>query len=404
MPQPPLRISESCTVDDTQADAVWTWVLRRQGLSEQTRMTRVEDIAEAALGLHAARLPSPFSTVAARADDPQVALSLFRPETRTRLMTVRCMRKTLHTLPLPLAAAAHAATLHFRERDALRQVTNSGESPIAVAEATEALLALLAQAGALFHRDIESRLGHRGIGVITARLAIKLAWERGAIAYLNQTSGWNREVRTFDLTGRAYPGLDLDLPRRQATATLVDAYFDRYGPASLRDATWWSGLSAGAILDALADSGRELVELHTPWAEQPLYMYRDRFQEFRDSEPDGRDAGVGFLAHEDVALKAYFQTRRRYLGSLPARRAFNQIGEALPTIMVRGRVIGTWAWNEHARRVEPSLVRGAAPPDVRKQVHIHADRLSETMRRGWSTAHGTTGQGHRDHQPQLAFI
>jgi hypothetical protein len=38
--------------------------------------------------------------------------------------------------------------------------------------------------------------------------------------------------------------------------------------------------------------------------------------------------GVQFLAHEDTALKAYHQTRARYLAGIPPRRAFNQIGEA----------------------------------------------------------------------------
>ena len=39
------------------------------------------------------------------------------------------------------------------------------------------------------------------------------------------------------LTRDAYPALDLSLPRSQAITTLVTAYFDRYGPATIRDAT-----------------------------------------------------------------------------------------------------------------------------------------------------------------------
>ena len=46
-----------------------------------------------------------------------------------------------------------------------------------------------------------------------ARLAIKVAWERGVIAYINDTGSWNREARTFALTASAYPELDLSLSR-----------------------------------------------------------------------------------------------------------------------------------------------------------------------------------------------
>lgn len=80
-------------------------------------------------------------------------------------------------------------------------------------------------------------------------------------------------------------------------------------------------------------------------------MFADRFEEFLSAGPDTHHGGVNFLAHEDVALKAYFETRTRYLGCLPARRAFNQIGEVLPTVLHDGQVIGTWAWGDAGRRV-----------------------------------------------------
>jgi hypothetical protein len=87
-----------------------------------------------------------------------------------------------------------------------------------------------------------SLLADRGTNVQTGRQAIKLAWERGTISYANAATTWNREARTFALTSAAYPTLDSSLARDQAVTELVTAYFDRYGPATMRDATWWSGL------------------------------------------------------------------------------------------------------------------------------------------------------------------
>jgi hypothetical protein len=51
-------------------------------------------------------------------------------------------------------------------------------------------------------------------------------------------------------------------------------------------------------------------------------MSVDRFTEFIRAAP--RQTGVSFLAHEDVALKASFETRARYLGSLAASKAFGR--------------------------------------------------------------------------------
>ena len=56
-------------------------------------------------------------------------------------------------------------------------------------------------------------------------------------------------------------------------------------------------------------------------------MFADRLEEFRAAERV--KTGVQLLAHEDTALKAYFQTRPRYLAGLPQRRMFNWISEAL---------------------------------------------------------------------------
>jgi Winged helix DNA-binding domain len=311
-------------------------------------------------------------------------LSLFAPETRTNVMTIRCMRKTLHTLPLPLAAAAHRATLHFRERDALRAVMNANMSASAVSRVTAAIVALLEHDGPLLHREIETRLIGRRMTVVAVRLALKLAWERGVLAYVNDTSGWNREKRKFALTRRSYPGLDMAMDRGKATGELVCAYFDRYGPASLRDVMWWSGLSRSAITIALNESGRDVVAVHASWCESPMYIYQDRLEEFRGRALEQGPSGLHFLAHEDVALKAYLESRRRYLGELPARRAFNQIGEALPTVALDGQVIGTWAWDPRARRALLSIARGYGSPELRRLlVRRQAGALSAALRRGW---------------------
>jgi Winged helix DNA-binding domain len=386
MPAPARSLPAIRPLDEATSRGLWNWILRRQGLADDTRFGSVEAIAQASLGLHAARLPSPFATVAARSTGGEVAASLFAPATRERVMTVRCMRKTLHTLPLDLAATAHAATRHYRERDALRAVTNADENLTDVEAAIDELTVLLDADGPLHHRDIELRMARCRVSTTRARLALKLAWERGDIAYRNASGAWNRELRTFALTKQAHPGADLGLERQDATRNLVEAYFDRYGPATLADAAWWSALSRTAVTEALTHSSRPVVAVTTTWSDQPQYMFTDRFEEFRTAAPQAHHTGVSLLAHEDVALKAYFETRSRYLGALPARRAFNQIGEVLPTVVHDGTVIGTWAWDPAARRVATSLVADASTAELRRAVRTRADRLTGVLRGGWTTA------------------
>jgi hypothetical protein len=370
-----------CVLDEPAATRTWNWILARQGLADSRRLSSAWQVADAVLGLHAARLPSPYAIVAARTGDPAVPASLYTSPVRESLLTVRCMRKTLHTLPLPLAAAAHAATLRFRDRDARRAVLNAGYAMATIDRMIDRLCELL-QDGPLPHRAIESRLATRSQDVPAGRLAIKVAWERGTIAYINATTTWNREARTFALTSAAYPALDVSVTRGQAVTELVTAYFDRYGPATVRDATWWSGLPATDITAALLACERPVIAVVTPWSEDPCLMFGDQAEESAASE--AITTGVQFLAHEDTALKAYFQTRSRYLGGLPQQRAFNQIGEALPTVIVDGTVTGTWSWNTRTASVDVDLTPGMVSPPIRRQVKVRASVLTETLRTAWA--------------------
>lgn len=128
---------------------------------------------------------------------------------------------------------------------------------------------------------------------------------------------------------------------------------------------------------------RKFVAIHTPWCQSPLYMYEDRHHQFQGLAAQSQVPTLNFLAHEDVALKAYFESRGRYLGKLPPGRAFNQIGEALPTIMYCGQIIGTWAWDANKMAVTYSIMHGYGSHGLSKQARRQANALSETLRLRW---------------------
>lgn len=294
------------------------------------------------------------------------------------------MRKTLHILPLELAAVAHSATRHFRERDALRAISNAHITIRHISGTVDAIVDLLGREGLMSHRAIEARLMAPHTPVAVVRLALKLAWEQGVLTYRNEATRWNRENRTFGLTAKLYPDLDMSIERDKAAGDLIREYFDRYGPASLRDAMWWSGLSRLAITTAMNKSPRHFVALQTPWCQSPLYMYNDRHDQFRNTWSQPQEPALNFLAHEDVALKAYFESRGRYLGNLSPRCAFNQIGEVLPTIVYDGQIVGSWAWDASRMAVAYSIICGYDSAGLRKETRRQANALSETLCLRWA--------------------
>jgi len=391
------RTVGTVTLTDDQARHLWNWTLSRQGLHPHRRLTSAAEISHAALGLHAARLPSPFATVAARATDASAALALL--DHTPGLTTLRCMRRTLHLLPVDLAATAHRATAHYRLRDAARRAHNAGVTQQQIDQIGTRLHSLLAD-GPMPYRQIEADLQTATAGTAAVRATVKTAWEAGSLTYRNASGCWNAEHRLFGLTSQLHPSLDLDLDPRTATRILIQAYFDRYGPATLTDATWWSALSRAAILDALDDPAAAVLEVATPWSSSPAYMFAERYEQFTAADADTHATGLHLLAHEDVALKAYAETRTRYLADLAPRDAFNQIGEALPTVLVDGQVHGTWTWNPATRSVTTTLLPDRTTPALTRQTAHAADQHTAALRTGWRSHSAARS---RPHPGQLAL-
>jgi hypothetical protein len=141
-------------------------------------------------------------------------------------------------------------------------------------------------------------------------------------------------------------------------------------------------------------SARIWVAVTTPWSAQPSFMFADQAAEAASHQ---EAAGVQLLAHEDPALKTYHQTRDRYLAGLPQRRAFNQIGEALPTVTVNGTVAGTWSWDSRSRDITVRILPGRITPAVRRQVRQRAGELADTLRAGVKA--GSRPGGSRSGKP-----
>jgi len=349
-------------------DDMWRWQLEQQGVGSQ-KYESVAEIAEHSLGLHAARLPSPYVTVLSRSSQDHVPGELYDAEQRQLVTTVRCMRKTLHTLPLEMAADAHSATRHFRERDARRLAVNAGIGETALSSMIDSIMVKLSDEP-LPHREIEKQLATDALGNQAVRAALKVAWEQGLVTYRNHSGGWNRENRTFAVTAKLYPGFEINRERQTATANLMAHYFERYGPATIADAAWWSGLSRRDIIQGMASQAGEWVTMPNPWGKNRLFMPRTQLAAFHNSPLDKASPIVNLLAHEDVALKAYHETRTRYLSDTAPSRAFNQIGEVLPTIIQDGQIVGRWQWDTRSQSARTNVFN-----EFRGQVDLDQLRL-----------------------------
>lgn len=137
---------------------------------------------------------------------------------------------------------------------------------------------------------------------------------------------------TFTLLDEWVPHANT-LDREQALAELTLRYFTSHGPATLPDFTWWSGLTSTEARTGFEAAGvhleHEVIHGQTYW--------------FPGSLPAGREtpSAIRLLPAFDEYIVAY-KDRNPVLAARQVSQAISANGIFYPTLVVNGRVVGTW--------------------------------------------------------------
>lgn len=348
---------------DPSAPLLTRPALNRALLARQHLLTRATMTADALVGhlvgLQAQLPRSPYTTLWSRLagfrhDELSVAL-LDR-----RVARIAVMRGTIHLVTAEDALVLPALTAPLYERD-LRQNVQHGAAlrTLDLAELTEAARALV-EAEPRPSTELGRLLAERWPDVAPATLAYGA---RGTLPLVQvpPRGVWGRSGATTWTTTRAWFGsepaaavpdvTDPDV-RAAELERLVLRYLAAFGPASVADVQTWSGLTGlTQVVDRLrprlvtfraepgpgSASGRELVDL--PDAPRP--------------DP-GTPAPVRFLADFDNLTLSHAD-RTRVVSEEHRRALATKNGMAPGTVLVDGRVAGTWAVTRE--RLDPGGIR-----------------------------------------------
>lgn len=128
------------------------------------------------------------------------------------------------------------------------------------------------------------------------------------------------------------------LERDEALAELTARYFRGHGPATLRDLAWWSGITLRDARDGVAMTSSELTE-HTVGG-TAYFIARERAEV---SAAERRAAQALYLLPGFDEYLLGYSDRSVALDPSHARKVVpGNNGMFMPTIVARGRVIGTW--------------------------------------------------------------
>jgi hypothetical protein len=340
------------------------WTLSRHGFGGQGA-TDLEQAATQHMGLHAARLLTPFVTLHARNESfvPEHLQQALAPQ--GHLVKLRCMRRTLHILTPEDAVVAHVATLPQRRGAYLAELRRRGLSTAAWKRHRATVLEVLAVSPTEYRALVATVSGAyrvRGGSKVAkelAVLAVKSLWEDGALSAFNESTSMHHEVKVFLRAEHHRPDTELvnpSLSYQDAIRRLILRYFECYGPATFRDFVWWSGVrmsDARAALDACLPL---LTSAKLDSHDSVMYLRADDEDALRRT-PEISPTHTALTAYEDPSLKGYHESRRRYVADDAYDSLFNSIGEARGAVLVGGSTAAIWTWDRRHGRVDVDVVR-----------------------------------------------
>src|SRR5580692_978556 len=300
------------------------------------------------VGLHGTDPASVYLAAWARTGAGQAAIedALYGEGTLVRMLG---MRRTVFVVPVGLMPVVQAAcTDQIAERmrrDLARRVEESGIAADGagwlkeVGEATVSALAARGRAtGAELARD-EPRLraqivyatdkSYGGPVNVTTRLLTLLSAE-GLIVRGRPRGGWTSSQFTwFAAEDQAQPSA------ATARTELSRRWLSAFGPATVSDLQWWTGLTAGQVKQALAGLDVTEVDLHG----SPGLMLAADVPDL-DAAP-ALEPWTALLPALDPTAMGW-RERAWYVGE-HAAALFDRSGNIGPTAWWDGRIVGGWA-------------------------------------------------------------
>ena len=316
-----------------------------------TAKAGVVEVARDLVGLHATDPATVYLAARARMLDPRVAAveqALYEDRALVRILG---MRRTMFIEPVELMGVVQAActdAIATQQRRLLVDIIGRAglaDDPPGWIEDVEkvAVNALEARGGATaaeLAKD-DPRLAqqivfaegkpYEGRQSVVSRILLLLAAE-GRIVRGRPRGSWVSGQYRWSVVDAWLPGGVPAWSLQEAQAELVRRWLRGFGPATIADVKWWTGLPMGQVRRAVAETGAVEVDLDGT----PGLVLPDDLDPVPAPEP-----WVALLPALDPTTMGW-AGRDFYLD--PHRPAlFDRNGNAGPTIWLNGHVVGGWA-------------------------------------------------------------
>lgn len=357
-------------------ERVNAFVLNKHHLAAHTRIEDIIQITDDIAGLHATASTTPYLSLFARTTDFKKQLLDDALYERPLLGRIRCIRKTIyiHTKAiLPIMFKATASMVNNASRRYMQAQGISQEMFVRLSGSIQEMLA-----------DHDMTAAEIKVALNTEHNVSAILYymcDLGLLTRRKPVRSWKDRSHQYGLFRKHFADVDLDaMGEEEALTKLVENYLSAFGPVSESDLYWWTGLGRTKIRKALSTLRPQVSQIEIANLEEGYFVHQSEEGQLRDTAQEARGV-VNLLPELDSFLMGY-KERRRYLDPHHTSWIFDRSGNATSTILLDGRAIGVWDFEEGTQPIIKIYLFESVPDDTRQEVFVEAIRLGEFIAEG----------------------
>ena len=292
---------------------------------------------------------------------------------KKQLGKIRFVRKTVHILPQDFIPTAFVATGKLIEQARKGYDKQLGISKEYYHQQSQTILKLL-QDRSLTTRQIKEQLGPvKQLSFIVNMMCDSCRLIRGAPA-----TGWKSNTHIYHRFDNYFPDLSLSsVNESEAITELLLRYLKAFGPVTLNDITWWTGLTKTKIQPALNQLQKRIMTIEIKELPDEHLMLKSDHARMKKANLSSKPT-VKLLPLLDPYLMGY-KDRNRYLSPENYDKIFDKTGNAANTILLNGRVIGVWDLDDQKEPTIKLHLFEKTPKNIQKMIATQAQKTGQFL-------------------------
>ena len=168
------------------------------------------------------------------------------------------------------------------------------------------------------------------------------------------------------------------ITEKEAQTKLLLKYLHGYGPASVQDFAYWSGITITESRKVFNENKQSLKEVRVEGMKKQLWLLKDDFNRLEGIDVNEKPS-VHLLPKFDPLLLGH-KNKSRILKSEHLKQVFRPAGDVAATVLVDGSIEGTWNYKKTKDKLTVNVSSfEELEKDKLEKIHIEAEALDDFM-------------------------